>query len=489
MRTFTFKEGNSDKFWNIELHGNAFTVTYGRSGSKGQTQTKTFADAVRAKAAHDKLVNEKLGKGYVETTAAAAAPAAPVSTLARELEAAILDDPDDRSRYAALADCLIEQGDPRGEFIQVQLALEEEGRSPAERKELQKREKALLKKHQRDWLGPLAKYVLHGRAVSEDDEDEFEIDEVTYRIHWGRGFLESLEVNDLSTEFAAIMATAPQLRLLRRLVLEGWFYDEQLTPDARKRHGIPEHCGFPALYPLRKADNLTNVRVFQLGEQASDKFTVSSGMAFYNFHCHTYAEAAADVIRHMPRVEELYLLADELDTHALFRLPTLDHLRLLQIYHSYRYPLETLAANPALSRLTHLLLHPKAAGHWSDDTPYIKFKGVRAILNSPHLHNLTHLQLRLTDIGDRGCDEIVRSGVLRRLKSLDLRHGTVTDDGAGVLAGCLDIANLELLDLSRNRLSAAGIRTLKKVVPSLRATAQQEEGEEEGQYLYEGDIE
>src|SRR5579871_5802801 len=123
MRTFTFQEGSSDKFWNIELNGNAFTVTFGRTGSKGRTQTKTFATAAKAQAAHDKLVQETLGKGYIETTGGPTSTAVPRPTLGQELEAAILDEPDDRSRYAALADWLIEQGDSRGEFIQVQLAL------------------------------------------------------------------------------------------------------------------------------------------------------------------------------------------------------------------------------------------------------------------------------------------------------------------------------------------------------------------------------
>lgn len=68
MRTFTFIEGNSKKFWNISLKGKSFTVTYGRLGSEGQTKTKEFDDTAKAKKEHDKLVQQKLDKGYVETT-------------------------------------------------------------------------------------------------------------------------------------------------------------------------------------------------------------------------------------------------------------------------------------------------------------------------------------------------------------------------------------------------------------------------------------
>jgi uncharacterized protein (TIGR02996 family) len=61
------------------------------------------------------------------------------SSTGQTLENAILANPDDLGAHAAY-DWLIEQGDPRGEFIQVQLALEDPKKSAKERKELQKRE-------------------------------------------------------------------------------------------------------------------------------------------------------------------------------------------------------------------------------------------------------------------------------------------------------------------------------------------------------------
>ncbi len=40
MRTFEFKDSKSNKFWNIELSGSSFTVTFGRIGTNGQAQAK-----------------------------------------------------------------------------------------------------------------------------------------------------------------------------------------------------------------------------------------------------------------------------------------------------------------------------------------------------------------------------------------------------------------------------------------------------------------
>src|SRR5579872_2767624 len=138
MRKFTYSDAKSHKFWNIELQGNSFTVTYGRQGTAGQTQTKTFADEEKARKEHDKLVKEKLGKGYVE--ADSPTPAAG-SSMREALETALVADPNDLANHMAYADWLAEQGDPRGEFIQIQLALEDPNKSPKERKPLLKREK------------------------------------------------------------------------------------------------------------------------------------------------------------------------------------------------------------------------------------------------------------------------------------------------------------------------------------------------------------
>src|SRR5262249_10971660 len=104
-----------------------------------------------------------------------------------------------------------------------------------------------------------------------------------------------------------------------------------------------------------------------------------------------------------------------------------------------------------------------------------------------HLRGLTHLQLHLTDMGDEGCDEIVHSGALRRLKVLDLAHGAITDRGAAILAASADLRNLEQLDVSSNQITAARVEALRQTGAKLQAGKQPQPGSEE--YLYEGDWE
>jgi predicted DNA-binding WGR domain protein len=68
-RYFEFVGGDSGKFWEIDRVVHTLTVRFGRIGTSGQTQQKICADEAGAIAAAQRLVREKLGKGYVERKA------------------------------------------------------------------------------------------------------------------------------------------------------------------------------------------------------------------------------------------------------------------------------------------------------------------------------------------------------------------------------------------------------------------------------------
>ena len=78
MRHFEYVGGTSSKFWEISRDGTEVTVTFGRIGSAGQTQVKDLGTDAAAISHVEKLVAEKIGKGYVEGgTSAPVATAAP----------------------------------------------------------------------------------------------------------------------------------------------------------------------------------------------------------------------------------------------------------------------------------------------------------------------------------------------------------------------------------------------------------------------------
>lgn len=65
-RELQFDDGKSRKFWTIVLKGKSHSVTFGRTGTNGQTRTKEFDTQQDAKKSYDRLVEQKLGKGYAE---------------------------------------------------------------------------------------------------------------------------------------------------------------------------------------------------------------------------------------------------------------------------------------------------------------------------------------------------------------------------------------------------------------------------------------
>ncbi len=68
-RRFEYIEGNSAKFWEITTNNREVTVRYGRIGSNGQTQTKSFTSDAAANTHALQQINSKLAKGYRELAA------------------------------------------------------------------------------------------------------------------------------------------------------------------------------------------------------------------------------------------------------------------------------------------------------------------------------------------------------------------------------------------------------------------------------------
>jgi predicted DNA-binding WGR domain protein len=65
MQRYEFRDGSSQKFWEVSVEANTLTVRFGRIGTDGQVKTKTLASAAAAEKERAKLIKEKTGKGYV----------------------------------------------------------------------------------------------------------------------------------------------------------------------------------------------------------------------------------------------------------------------------------------------------------------------------------------------------------------------------------------------------------------------------------------
>ena len=172
------------------------------------------------------------------------------------LELALAANPDDFATHAAYADLLTEQGDPRGDYIRLQLALEDR-QQPVERLRAMEQESFTLRKEfEAEWLGPLAAHVNLGTAVRKPGANV----EVTYR----RGWLDTVRVRTMSPVVATALTQCPisplcaelqvegglllrgQLKALpnlTRLYLVGPELDEQIGSGASWFHQLASHSG------------------------------------------------------------------------------------------------------------------------------------------------------------------------------------------------------------------------------------------------------
>jgi uncharacterized protein (TIGR02996 family) len=353
------------------------------------------------------------------------------------LEAAVVANPEDRGARGALADFFSERGDPRGEFIHVQLALEgtDEHASAAER--LREQEKELLREHVRQWVGPtLAPHLLDRPHVT---------------FTFARGWLDSLHVPTTRENLSRALAESPSARLLRRWIIADtadkprFDRHEAFATEVLAGSAVYYPDEAVALEPLAHSDNLRNLRVLQLGDPDFALTDVGDGPLY-------------DFLTHLPRLEDLTLAFYLLDTRRLFGIE-LPNLRRLHVSGVFSYFLEVLGLNASLGTLTHLLLEPAGPGAHQK----LMTADVLRLVRSPHLRALTNLQLRFCALGDVVCEDVVGSGILKRLKKLDLQYSDITDEGAARLAACSDLRNLRRLDVSYNRVSERGVAQLRAI--------------------------
>ena len=63
---FEYVDGKSNKFWEIELGDTYFVTRYGKIGTPGQSTTKQYGDEQTASKEAQKIIGEKIKKGYVK---------------------------------------------------------------------------------------------------------------------------------------------------------------------------------------------------------------------------------------------------------------------------------------------------------------------------------------------------------------------------------------------------------------------------------------
>src|SRR5262249_38610457 len=136
-------------------------------------------------------------------------------------------------------------------------------------------------------------------------------------------------LNCLTIRLAQRLLRCPELRLLRDLVIEtisdgSGDNEEEAAEEIRER--LPRYEHSIGLAPLLDCPYLGNLLVFRLG-------LVPSHDDYQSYACHEHSSVVVDLVKKMPRLEDLYLYANGFDLTELLRLPTLSNLRILLLYH------------------------------------------------------------------------------------------------------------------------------------------------------------
>ena len=279
------------------------------------------------------------------------------------LLAGVLESPDDDAARLVYADWLMEQRDPRGEFISLQCALARRSLDPQRREEYRARALALLAQHEDAWAAGAAtaeaRFFRRGfidevrgktKKLLPGLEDLFELEPIR-----------RLALTDLAKEAARKLAAAPFLARVTHLTIQGSFGDDGIAALARSPH-------------------LTRVVSLNLGPKIGPR-----------------GAAALAASPHIARVVTLSLTSNVLGDAgavALARAP----LSACKALHLSRNEIgdegvTALAGSEHLGNLTRLSLN------FNEE---ISDKGALALAKSPHLTGLRHLEIVGTEIGKTG---------------------------------------------------------------------------------------
>lgn len=412
-----FIEGTSKKFWEAKLDGAALHVKWGRIGTDGQSKTHTFGSAKEAREEHDALVQEKTKKGYQRTDAPKEPPREP------NLEAAMFDAllNDQVAPALVYADWLQSHGNPWGELITVQHALEKKPKDKA----LKKRESALLK------------------ALPMPDK---QLGTVT----WKRGCIDSLHVFNEKDWMDATYDVMAMLRPILDLPHCGGLRELRtgvIRWDSNEED-VPATLAEAGKRPLAKY-----VRRLFLGDKPSD----------VDMDHHTIGDVRA-LSKLFPNLEALKLHSGAASwsgrTNFEFGPLKLAKLKSLIIetcgLTSVRAKQLTSSVCPALEEL-------EVWGGSKDYGANAKAKDLLPILSKPTFPKVTKLGLKNFEFTDELIPALVKSPLAPQLEVLDLSMGTLGSEGIKVLAAnAAKFASLKRLDVSESYVTKDDEKLLRK---------------------------
>jgi uncharacterized protein (TIGR02996 family) len=371
--------------------------------------------------------------------------------------------PDDDAQRLIFADWLDEEGDPRGRFIRVQLALAHMPESDPARKQLLIDEQELLAAHRKQWEAPF-----HGLASG---------------MEFRRGFVDEVKVAARQfVRHAPEIFTAAPVQHVHLLDVGGSLPAVVQCPFLSRLTALTihaQHTGDPLARALARCEHLGGLKRLyltrnRLADDAAEQLAASPTLA---------------------NLEELDLSENEVGEtggRALAASPHLGKLRRLELRDNRLGPAgaEALAGSERLAALFHLGLSGNDVGgprlnslSRANDllrvpaldlsangltTPGLQAIFLRRADGETGAPRLTDLDLGYNALGDEGAMVLAQSPHLEGLTALRLAQCGINNGGLGYLANSPHLNRLALLDLSNNPAGDSGFRALLNA-PHLRS--------------------
>ena len=445
MRRFEFKDGKSNKFWEIEVRGSTFVTRHGRIGTEGKETIKHFGSQNYAMAQAESAIKSKTKKGYVEVDAEAIAAEAVAAAMPQDdspqasLERKLIADPQAWDDWLVYADNLTQAGDPRGELVSIGVAW---ARHQAEGKKKDKKIDALLDREDKLLQDNAATWF--GKLVEDDTWRE------CFAWSLETGFWKEirlwLDYDHKDADLPKALAYAldhPSCKFLRRLTLG--------------LVGAEGDCDYePCVRAMLKHGPLLSLRNLYIGDFVRDETEISW----------VHVSSVGRLWALYPNLESMTLRGGGIDLGN----PKSTSLRSLTLNTGgLPGPAGESLGRAELPNLTRLEV-------WFGTTNYggsCNGGHARGILTNKHLAKLEHLALANADFANDIATEVSRNDLPPKLRTLDLSMGTMTDTGAKRLLAASDkLSKLDRIDLDSNFLSPAMCTRLKKELGNVSVARQ-----------------
>lgn len=436
MQRFEFNDGKSNKFWEITVEGDSFTVRYGRMGTDGQTSTKTYADAGKARAEADKLIAKKTKKGYTEVAVDAAAAAKNASVTNKgggnpKLEAPIFANPEDLDAWSVYGDWLQEEGDPRGELV----SLEVEAARGNDNAAAQKRRAELLAEHENAWLG---KKLVEAIEMQNDGDEVLEIE-------WKLGFIHKVTLR-ANWDFGGEM-TVPEM--FRELIkLESFKFVNEIVFGCTDLEGETDFDD--VMLPLSKVGKLPSIRRLTVGEYDYEEQEL------------TWVKVG-NCGRLWPVLPNLEFFKARGGGISLGKLEH-EHLEelVLETAGLPKDAVKSLAAAklPSLVKLDAWIGNEERSEEHGEHSD---IDDLKPLLTGVGVPKLKHLGLKNCDYQDDIAVALATAPIVAQLETLDLSMGVMAEAGAqAVIEHSGHFAHLSKIDLSDNCIDDAEVAALQE---------------------------